>query len=299
MTTNLWAKAKVPFHLLEPYERAIFDEVLSFSWLEDQTSPPSGEYDDNELPIASIFDMNAIIAPEKEQHILQKWQIANLLCGHNIELIFSPIEDTNWLERCYKDQPPVEAGKFYIHSSHHKPTEEKNKINLEINAATAFGSGDHPTTFGCLELLQNLKCVPKNILDMGCGSGILAIAAAKLFPNAHIDACDIDPEALIQTQRNASTNTVQNQIICHLVNKNKKFSGGPYDIIFANILAKPLIQLAPNFRDLCQDTTDVILAGLLERQGTDVIKAFKQQGFTVKQELLKQDWLCILLCKSI
>ncbi len=209
-------------------------------------------------------------------------------------------ESKNWLEESYKGFQPFEIESFYIYGSHHKDDLPKNKILLQIDAATAFGSGEHPTTAGCMEALLELKekgVQPKNILDMGCGSGILAIAAAKLFPESSITAIDIDEEAVAVTDRHIALNDIAQKQIqtaagdgfqCAICGENK-----PYDLIIANILAGPLKDMSKDLLDMLDQNGHVILSGLLNDQADDVISSYS--SLTMINHRKIKEWSALLL----
>jgi ribosomal protein L11 methyltransferase len=205
----------------------------------------------------------------------------------------------NWLEVYAKAAPPLEIGRFYIYGSHDRLSPKpQGVIPLWVDAATAFGSGEHATTTGCIQALQRIKSNFQNpkILDMGCGTGILALAAQKLWPGASIYAGDIDPEAV----RVARLNMKRNQSAFH-IDKVTGFNSrwiqekGPYDVIMANILAKPLRQMATDMRNVVIPGTQVVLSGLLTSQEKWVLDIYHLIGFKVLFIIRMYGWstMCI------
>lgn len=210
--------------------------------------------------------------------------------------------DKNWLEEVHQAFPPRAIGRFFIYGSHYGGETDADLIPLKIDAATAFGSGEHETTQLCLERLGHLKDSTefKNILDMGCGSGVLAIAAAKLWPEAQITGIDNDAESVRVSERHQQMNGL-NQI---------KFQTGdgysapavldrlPYDLIIANILTRPLIAMAPEAALMCKTGGKILLSGLLDRQKDEVINAHQAEGFEPAETQLKNNWACLVLNKT-
>lgn len=212
------------------------------------------------------------------------------------------LPETDWLEQTWKNFPPRQIGPFFIYGSHTNATPPADSIGLEINAATAFGSGEHETTTGCLLTLNDLKEEGKQFftpLDMGCGSGILAMAATKLW-SVPILAVDNDPESVRVTLANAQMNHCEDKIIplC-----NEGFEGtivqehGPFDLIIANILANPLCIMAPDMVKNLQSGGRIILSGLLRRQREEVLSAYNAAGATFVGEKFLGDWMTLQLTR--
>lgn len=219
-------------------------------------------------------------------------------------IMAEPLPQKDWLQHVHDNFPPVQLGSFFIYGSHYKEKETlpKNLILLQIDAATAFGSGEHETTQGCIRALEYLKKdhTFKNGLDMGCGSGILAIALIKLWPDARVTAVDIDPESTLVTQRHATMNSVDHKITAAtgdgyqlpLVSEN-----APYDIVVANILANPLIEMAPDLTKVLAPKGFAILSGLLKRQKADVVAAHEKQGLRLIHAEEIGEWQALVLQK--
>lgn len=214
------------------------------------------------------------------------------------------LPEKDWLRHVHDNFPPVEAGRFYIYGSHYTGEKPANLIPLCIDAATAFGSGEHETTKGCLMAFDALaqKTTVQNALDMGCGSGILAIALTKIWPDATVAAVDIDPESIIVTNRHAEMNGCAGLIATEagdgyhaaLVAQN-----APYDLIAANILAGPLIDMAPDLEKYLKPGGYCVLSGLLGRQENDVTAAHTAYGLVPVQSITIGEWRALVLQKAL
>lgn len=206
--------------------------------------------------------------------------------------------DTDWLTLSYQQLQPFAVGPFYLYGAHVDAPLPGNLIPLQIDAATAFGSGEHPTTAGCLiemHALKNEGFEPKTVLDMGCGSGILAVAAAKLWPEAKIWAADMDPESVKVTMRHAALNAIpetQMTTLCSEGFAAAEVDGSTcqFDLILANILAEPLRNMAQNMRAALAPEGHIILSGILESQAEDVIHAYTLQGFDKINARIIEGW---------
>lgn len=212
------------------------------------------------------------------------------------------LESSDWLKDNVIKFSPVEEGKFLIYGVHEKEAPQTDKIAIRIYAATAFGS-EHQTTRSCLQGIcdiDNQKASHNNILDVGCGSGILSLACAKLWQDCKITSVDIDEEAVIVTNQNAQDNQVSSKIDCFLSDgyKNVKVqNNAPYDIILANILARPLIEMAPSLAKSLKKGGLAIISGFVEDQADWVIKAHTDEGLKHIKTYSFDNWRAALLEK--
>jgi ribosomal protein L11 methyltransferase len=215
------------------------------------------------------------------------------------DISFDTIEAKDWVKAALENLVPVPAGRFIVHGQHDRARVAPNKLGIEIEAALAFGTGHHGTTRGCLLLLDHvLKAYrPRRVLDLGTGTGVLAIAAAKAL-HEKILASDIDPSSVQVAEENARLN-----VSGHLVRAIRAagFSApqfaraGPFDLVLANILANPLRQLAtPMARQLAPSAL-VILSGLLTPQAASVIAAYRARGLVPVRHLRIEGWSSLLL----
>ena len=209
------------------------------------------------------------------------------------------VPDIDWVARSLEGLNPVRAGRFFVHGAHDRDQRREGDIDIEIEAGLAFGTGHHGTTAGCLEMLEGVveKDKPRNALDLGTGSAVLAIALAKL---AHIPvlATDIDPVAVEVAAANVKLNDasalVQTMVATGF--DHPVFAQhGPFDLIVANILAGPLMEIAPDMAAHLKKDGSLVLSGILDRQHDAVVSAYPDQKFRHVQTLHREGWVTIHL----
>jgi ribosomal protein L11 methyltransferase len=216
-------------------------------------------------------------------------------------ITFDTVEAKDWVKASLEDLVPVPAGRFVVHGQHDRERIAPNKLGIEIEAALAFGTGHHGTTRGCLLLLDHVLKAwrPRSVLDLGTGTGVLAIAAARAL-HEKVLASDIDPLSVQVARENARLN-----VSGHLVQAIRATgfsapqfaSAAPFDLVLANILANPLRQLAtPMARHLAPSAL-VILSGLLTHQAPGVIAAYRARGLVPVRHLRTEGWSSLLLRK--
>lgn len=212
----------------------------------------------------------------------------------------------NWLQKSYNELAAFAVGPFYIYGSHHDADPDfrvpAGQIGLLIDAATAFGSGQHGTTAGCMEALASLPAAPHRVLDVGTGSGILAIAAQKLWPAAAVTATDNDPEAVrvaaVHARANKLPDGTMNFICAEGFDDDAIVRGGPYDLIIANILAPPLKDMAADLCGALAPGGTVILSGILAEQQADEVQAvYESCGVKAVNRLIRTEWATLILRK--
>ena len=213
------------------------------------------------------------------------------------------LQSDDWLTENVMAFAPLEEAGFFICSIHDETLLPQDKIGLKIYAATAFGS-EHQTTRGCLDAISDINklCAnkPQSVLDVGTGSGILALAAAKIWNNSKIIAVDIDDEAVRVSQQNAIDNGVEKQICTSLSDGYKSEmvqKNAPYDVIFANILARPLIAMAPDMAKNLKKGGYAVISGFIDDQVEWVVGEHEKQGLKLVKLYEKENWRVALLEK--
>jgi ribosomal protein L11 methyltransferase len=219
-----------------------------------------------------------------------------------LDLTIAPLASTDWLAHVAGSFTPQRIGRFWIHGSHVHAAPPADAVAIEIDAGVAFGSGEHDSTRGCLWALDQLarRRRLRRVLDVGCGSGILAIAAAKCWPAAVL-AVDSDPDAVAVAHENADRNSVADRVRTALSDGYRGRAvraGGPYDLILANILADPLCDMArPLARHLTPGGT-AILAGLFARQAPRVINVHRAAGLRLRRRRDLGLWTTLVVTKA-
>jgi ribosomal protein L11 methyltransferase len=228
-------------------------------------------------------------------------ELVGIAAGHEVarEISFDTVEAKDWVKATLEELVPVRAGRFIVHGRHDRARVAPNKLGIEIEAALAFGTGHHGTTRGCLMLLdQVLKAhLPRRVLDLGTGTGVLAIAAAKAL-HRRVLASDIDPLSVQVARDNAGLNQVG-----YLVESIRAtgFSApqfaarGPFDLVLANILANPLRQLATPMSRHLAPSAMVVLSGLLPHQAQGVIAAYRARGLVLARHIQVDGWSSLLM----
>ena len=214
---------------------------------------------------------------------------------------FAKIEQKDWVAASLAGLAPVRAGRFLIHGSHDRHHLRANDIGIEIEAALAFGTGHHGTTRGCLLHLDRILKIrrPYRILDVGTGTGLLAIAAALALKQP-VAAGDIDPISTITARANARANRAGAYVMpvtASGIRHPDLVRNAPYDLIFANILARPLMRLAPSIASVAAYTCDLVLSGLLPRDVNGILSTYAKQGFRLVRRIDLEGWVSLQLTR--
>jgi ribosomal protein L11 methyltransferase len=283
----LWqSRFLVPAAAVEAFLDALDDE-LSVSAFEDARRPDL-------WAIALIHrgepDRAALLA--RLAPLAEPWQIA-------LDLEIGPIPSTDWLYRTAENFPAQRIGRFWVHGSHVREAAPVGMVPIGLDAGQAFGSGEHDSTRGCLLALDRLagRRRLKRVLDLGCGAGILAIAAAKCWP-ARVLAADNDPIAVAVAAGNAARNDVASRVRCLLSDGYDSAvlrRSGPFDLILANILAEPLCDMARDTARHLAPGGTAVLSGLLERQADRVIAAHRPWGLRLREQIGQGSWVTLVL----
>jgi ribosomal protein L11 methyltransferase len=225
--------------------------------------------------------------------------LAEIVAGAG-EVTLAPLADADWVRRSLEGLPPVPAGRFCLYGSHDRHRRPPSGVAIEIDAGTAFGTGHHATTRGCLLALDRLVRQRRfaQVLDVGCGSGVLAIAAALAMPTATVVAGDIDPEAVRVTRLNARLNSARLIAVAAAGAASPVIRRhAPYDLVLANILARPLMALAHPLMALAAPGARIVLSGLLTPQERMVEAAWKTAGAVIVERLRLDGWSTLILAR--
>ena len=239
-----------------------------------------------------------------------KAAILALFAGKPPQLVIEQLPEVDWLTVSQTGLEPIHAGVFHVHTPEHPPLNEPGVRDFCIPASQAFGTGQHATTAGCLTMLTHMKrqgLVVRNLADIGTGTGLLAFAALQLWPRALATASDIDAVCLDVVEDNANGNAVRigpgagalTMLVADGMNHPLLEVRGPYDLIIANILAGPLIGLAPDFARHLIPGGHLVLAGLLETQEDAVRRAARRAGMRLAARLVRGDWSILWLRKRL
>lgn len=216
------------------------------------------------------------------------------------DLTIETLPDINWVAKSLEGLAPIQTERFFVHGLHDADKLPAARLPILVDAGEAFGTGHHGTTLGCLKLIEQ-ECkrrIPNNALDLGCGTGLLAIALAKLT-RRQVTASDIDPVATRVTHENARANNVHpwiRALTATGLNHPALGNRGPYDLIVANILAGPLVHLAPAIEHQLAPGGTLILSGILHEQEQMVTSAYRSQGLFLQQRLRINEWVTLRLC---
>jgi ribosomal protein L11 methyltransferase len=268
-------------------------DILTEVFFEGQAVVAAFERRDGRWDVALHF-------AEAPDQALVREQVSSAAGGDIAKTIaFDAVEAKDWVKASLEDLAPVPAGRFVVHGAHDRARVPQNKLSIEIEAALAFGTGHHGTTRGCLLLLDHVLKAgqPRRVLDLGTGTGVLAIAAAKAL-QGQVLASDIDPPSVKVARENARLNGTGNRVQAIRATgfAAPDFAGrGPFDLVLANILANPLRQLAGPMSQHLAPSAFVILSGLLTPQAASVMAAYRARGLVPVRHLKIDGWSSLLL----
>jgi ribosomal protein L11 methyltransferase len=269
---------------------------LTESFLEGQAAIAAFEGSDGRWDVTLHF----VEAPDQTS----VRELVGIAAGGDVAqaITFDTVEAKDWVKATLEELIPVRAGRFIVHGQHDRSRISPNKLGIEIEAALAFGTGHHGTTRGCLLLLDDVLKVhlPRRVLDLGTGTGVLAIAAAKAL-RVKVLASDIDPLAVRVARDNArlnGTGDLVETIRATGFSAPEFAKHGPFDLVLANILANPLRQMATQMARHLAPSALVILSGLLPHQAQGVIAAYRARGLVAKRHLQIEGWSSLLMQRA-
>lgn len=268
--------------------------------------PPAIIASEIELDDPSRWQIDVIFEGEPS-HLQIEAILALLPASARTAMVLAPVPETDWVTQSQAGLEPITAGPFHVRHDAAEPM-HAGLTNFLIPASRAFGTGQHETTRGCLETLARLAADGHrfgNIADIGTGTGLLAFAARSLWPRAHILASDIDPVAVDVSAENAARNGIplgggvgEVQLVAAPGVDHPLIQGiAPYDLVIANILAGPLIELAPGLAAQVAEGGSLVLAGLLTEQAERVIAAYRRQGMRLAARVDNGEWPTLHLRK--
>ena len=298
---SFWAvRLECPYIQCEVFETALADIALAVS---------SYEVEEHAKPEA-IWGVEGLFTEQPDAGLIAT-RIALAAKAHNLSEPKFRIEHVparDWLKESYASFAPIRAGQFYIYGDHIETPPPPSVVPLRLNAATAFGSGEHESTFGCMLALSELRKRSAtthlvrsggDVLDLGCGSGILALAMTKAWRRSVL-ATDIDPEAVrvagINVRRNREQAWVRVAVADGLQAAALR-GRGPFALITANILARPLCKMARGIAARLMPGGRLVMAGLLQRQEAMVLAAYRIQGLRLHKRIVLNGWSTLILAR--
>lgn len=272
-------------------------ENVNYSIFENAALGFSKTLDQDLLPVANFF--NVEIYDDQENLKKLKEQIEKLFNEDLRNIEIKEIQNEDWIKRYVDSLQPTECEGFSFYSDLMNFEPKEDLIQIKLNSALAFGSGHHQTTQACIQnskwLFEN-GFVPKNILDMGCGTGILGICAKKIWPDSKLVGIDIDQSAVQITKSNYDANGILAEAFegSDISNLSESF-----DLILCNILKQPLIDLCPKFFEKLNNSGFIITSGYIISQEEEIKACYQKEGFKIMNRILKNEWLSILFQKDV
>ena len=272
---------------IDSAEQALLDAGALSVTFRDAEDQPVLEPLPGETPLWEHIILTGLFEANTDTDALKQQVHAQL--DKQYPLKIEALEDKDWVRAWMDDYKPMQFGKRLWVCPRHLTPPQTDGVNLMLDPGLAFGTGTHPTTALCLQWLDEAELENRQLLDFGCGSGVLAIAGLLLGAD-HCDATDIDPQAIIASQDNATINQVDERLDLFLVNEMP--SHRRYDIVLANILAGPLSQLAQQLATYCKTGGHIVLSGILESQAEKILQAYSP-WFELDPVCARDEWVRI------
>jgi len=294
---------KVTLPCTKAEAEAMQEDIAQFALLD---SPPVLMTSEPDPAQPDAWRMDAYF--EAEPGVTDIAALRALVPSTDAEPLIEQVEEQDWVTLSQQGLEPIRAGRFFVHTPAHRNAVPAGAVAFEIDAGRAFGTGQHETTTGCLLALDKLRTGGANfanMIDVGTGTGLLAFAARALWPNATVAATDIDSVSIEVTQENAAINRVPIGVgrgevelaVAAGLDHPRIAARAPYDLIIANILAGPLIELAPAIAGALQAGGRLILAGLLDTQADKVAAAYRRQGMMMSFRIARGEWPTLVMRK--
>ena len=272
----------------EKAEQALLDAGALSVTFRDAEDNPILEPGPGETPLWEDIFLTGLFDADADTKSLKEKIESSL--GKTLAIKIEPLEDKDWVRAWMDDYKPMQFGERLWVCPKHLPVPNPQATNLMLDPGLAFGTGTHPTTALCLQWLDAHSVSGKQIIDFGCGSGVLAIAAL-LLGASHCDAVDIDPQAITASMDNAHENNVAEKLDLYLPNEfAEKVKIKKYDLVLANILAGPLTELADQLSTYCKAGGDIVLSGILESQTSKIIEAYSP-WFELEPITVEDEWI--------
>ena len=270
-------------------------ELLSLEFGEEDLALATMEVDEKK----DIWEASIYMMRDEEEAVRPRFASAIADAFPGLDIRMEVIPDEDWIALSLEGLKPVRAGRFLVHGSHDRDKVKANDLAIEIEAGQAFGTGHHGTTAGCLEMIAEVVKAkqPRNALDLGTGSGVLAIAV-RMLRKIPVLATDIDPVAVKVARENARLNGISTGLAFETApgfHSAAFRQHGPFDLIIANILAKPLMKMAPELALHLSSHGTVILSGILASQRWKVIAAYNGAGLRHIRTIWRNGWVTIHL----
>ncbi len=279
-------------------EQALVLQKLLEQTFEEEGFPVSG-FENMDKP--DEWEVGIYVPTEQADEIHTKIKSAMKTARTEVKFVREDLPETDWVSMTLRELVPVRAGRFIVHGSHDRDAPRPHETAIEIDAGLAFGTGHHGTTAGCLDMLDRVLKRKSffNALDLGTGSGVLAIAIAKAT-EAHVLASDIDPTSTITARENTRKNGTHAQIECITAagfSHPRMGEQAPFDLVIANILARPLQAMALDISLHTAKGGTVILSGLLPHQRSPIIARFRSHGLHLQHSHVRDGWLVLVFEK--